>query len=148
MRAVSRQPVCVHSRAAALAQRDGAVARERVDPQIGAAPRHVVVLLPCAQRPHFRALQPPGAPVARERQGVAVLAEASLAELADWRAAERAAEKAWARPRPRGNGRAVFRALDLKPRLVPLLPLIEEPPVQRLSAWGGSADRFTKGTRS
>src|SRR5262249_44810708 len=42
----------------------------------------------------------------------------------------------------RGSRRAVFRARDLEPRLVPLLPLIEEPPVQRFSAWGGSTDRF------
>ena len=73
--------------------------------------------------------------MARERQGAAVrlLVEASLAELVDWRAAE----KVSARP-PRGTRRAVFRALDPEPRLASL-PLIEEPPVQRLSAWGGSA---------
>ena len=82
--------------------------------------------------------------MARERQGVAVrlLAEASLAELADWSAAEKVATQP-----PQGSRRAVFRVLDPELRLVPLLPLIEEPPVQRLSAWGGSADRFTKETR-
>src|SRR5262249_37773979 len=119
MRAVSRQPVCAHSRAAAL---PGAVARERVDPQIGPAPRHVVVLLPCARRPPFRARRRLGVPGAGERQGAAgrLLAEASLAELADWGAAE----KIWPRPLPRGRRRAVFRALDLEPRLMPLLPLI------------------------
>src|SRR5262252_8344117 len=42
--AVSRQPVCVRSRAAALAPRDGFVARDRADPQIAAAPWHAVVL--------------------------------------------------------------------------------------------------------
>src|SRR5215813_15267865 len=140
LRAVSRQPVCAHSRAAALPQGDGAVARERVDPQIGAAPRHAVVLLPCAHRPHFRAPRRLGAPVARERQGAGVRlpAEASLAELVDWRAAE----KVWARPLPPGSRRAAFRALDLEPRLAPPLPLKEEPPVERFSAWGGSADRL------
>ena len=74
--------------------------------------------------------------MAREPQGAAVrlLVEASLAKLVDWRAAE----KVSARP-PRETRRAVFRALDPEPRLASLLPLIEEPPVQRLSAWGGSA---------
>src|SRR5262245_11137449 len=146
LRAVSRQPVCAHSRAAALPQRDGAVARERVDPQICAAPWHTAFLPLCAHRPHFRAPRRLGVPVARERQGAAVrlLAEASLAELADWRAAE----KIWARPLPRGSRRAVFRALDLEPRLVPLLPLIEEPPVERLSAWEAPRTDLSKGTRA
>src|SRR5215467_8229863 len=57
----------------------------------GAARRRAVVLLLCAHRPHFRASRRLGVPVARERQGAAVrlLAEASPAELADWRAAEK-----------------------------------------------------------
>ena len=158
MRAVSRQPVAVHSRAAALPLRDGVVAQERVDPQlVAAAPRPAVVLLPCGPSGLIsRARRRLGVPVARQQPDVgaapaglgplgAVAAAAALEqrlpvvaappdEVADWRVAEWVEARLLARRPP-----PFFRCLDLELRKCRSFPVIQRPPVHTTFSMGASA---------